>query len=116
MLPPGKRASARRRAGFTPYTGDGFALLLPAKWNPSKEKDFKGVVLRYEDNGDVVNNVVVIKTPAAKGSIDAYGSPSAFLKELANMGLFGKQAYSGAALPSRSEATVRGGTCSLRPA
>jgi len=33
-----------------PYAGEGFALLLPSKWNPSKEKDFKGQVdteLRY---------------------------------------------------------------------
>lgn len=29
-----------------PYTGDGFALLIPAKYNPSKEIDFKGVVVR----------------------------------------------------------------------
>jgi PsbP len=79
-----------------PYTGEGYALLLPSKWNPSKERDFQGVVLRYEDNGDSVNNVVVIKTPASKGSIDAYGSTDAFLKEIQNLGLFGKQAYTGA--------------------
>jgi hypothetical protein len=29
-----------------PYSGEGFALLLPSKWNPSKEQDFPGVVLR----------------------------------------------------------------------
>jgi photosystem II oxygen-evolving enhancer protein 2 len=23
-----------------PYAGEGFALLLPSKWNPSKEEDF----------------------------------------------------------------------------
>jgi hypothetical protein len=33
--------------GFVPYTGDGFAVLLPSKYNPSKEKEFPGVVLRY---------------------------------------------------------------------
>lgn len=33
-------------AGFVPYSGEGFAMLLPSKWNPSKEKDFPGVVLR----------------------------------------------------------------------
>ena len=32
--------------GFIPYSGDGFALLLPSKWNPSKEKEESGVVLR----------------------------------------------------------------------
>jgi hypothetical protein len=33
-------------AGFIPYQGEGFSVLLPAKWNPSKEKPFPGVVLR----------------------------------------------------------------------
>ena len=32
--------------GFIPYSGEGFALLLPSKWNPSKEKEASGVVLR----------------------------------------------------------------------
>ena len=32
--------------GFVPYAGEGYALLLPAKWNPSKEFDFPGVQLR----------------------------------------------------------------------
>jgi len=29
-----------RTTGFVPYAGEGFALLLPSKWNPSKEEDF----------------------------------------------------------------------------
>ena len=33
-------------AGFVPYAGEGYALLLPSKWNPSREKDFPGVELR----------------------------------------------------------------------
>lgn len=33
-------------AGFIPYAGEGFALLIPSKWNPSKEQDFPGLVLR----------------------------------------------------------------------
>ena len=40
----GKQTNA---TGFVPYTGDGFAVLLPSKWNPSKEKDFPGTVLRW---------------------------------------------------------------------
>jgi hypothetical protein len=32
--------------GFVPYAGEGYALLLPSKWNPSKERDFPGVELR----------------------------------------------------------------------
>lgn len=82
-------------AGFVPYTGDGFAVLLPSKYNPSKEKDFQGVVLRYEDNGDAVNNLVVIKMPTSKTSIEQFGDTSAFLSQLQNLGLFGKQAYTG---------------------
>lgn len=39
------------KSGFAPYVGEGFALLLPSKWNPSKEKDFPGVVLRCEGKG-----------------------------------------------------------------
>lgn len=87
-------------SGFIPYTGDGFAVLLPSKYNPSKEKDFPGVVLRYEDNGDQVSHFAVIKTPTSKTSIEQYGSPEAFLKMLQEMGYFGKQAYTGS---SKSE-------------
>ena len=32
--------------GFVPYAGENFAVLLPSKWNPSKEREFPGVVLR----------------------------------------------------------------------
>ncbi|KAG2613020.1 hypothetical protein PVAP13_4KG331400 [Panicum virgatum] len=37
---------------FMAYSGDGFKLLIPSKWNPSKEREFPGQVLRYEDNFD----------------------------------------------------------------
>ena len=33
--------------GYVPYAGDGFALLLPSKWNPSPQKEFPGTVLRW---------------------------------------------------------------------
>lgn len=49
---------------------------------------------RYEDNFDAVNNVVVLSQPADKGSIDAYGSPEAFLDKVSY--LFGKQTFAGA--------------------
>ena len=32
--------------GFTPYEGDGYSVLLPAKWNPSNLKEFPGTDLR----------------------------------------------------------------------
>merc|ERR1711977_696740 len=49
------------KSGFLAYAGEGFSLLLPSKWNPSKERDFPDVALRYEDNFDAVNNLVVKK-------------------------------------------------------
>lgn len=33
-------------AGFIPYAGQGWAVLIPSKWNPSKERDFPNVVFR----------------------------------------------------------------------
>ncbi|KAF2302247.1 hypothetical protein GH714_033865 [Hevea brasiliensis] len=64
---------------FLPYNGDGFKLSIPSKWNPSKEREFPGQVLRYEDNFDSNSNVSVIVTPSDKKSITDYGSPEEFL-------------------------------------
>lgn len=83
----------KKQSGFTPYSGDGFSLEIPSKWNPSKEKEFPGTVLRYEDNFDATNNLFVSVTPAAKGSITDYGPPEKFLDEVSY--LLGKQSYSG---------------------
>ena len=69
------------KSGFVPYAGEGFALLLPSKWNPSKEKDFAGIVLRYEDNFDAVNNLMVIQQKVGKGSIEELGSPDKFIQD-----------------------------------
>ena len=33
-------------AEFIPYAGEGYAVLIPGKYNPSGERDFKGTVLR----------------------------------------------------------------------
>jgi hypothetical protein len=35
------------KSGFVSFAADNFSLLLPSKWNPSKERDFPGVVLRW---------------------------------------------------------------------
>lgn len=86
------------KSGFVPFAGEGFALLLPSKWNPSKEKDFPGVILRYEDNFDAVNNLVVIQQKVGKGSIDELGSPDKFLQDFSY--LFGETA---GAYSTRSE-------------
>lgn len=81
------------KSGFVPYAGEGFALLLPSKWNPSKEKDFAGVVLRYEDNFDAVTNVVVAKTKTDKRSVSDFGSLDDFLSQYSF--IFGKQSFAG---------------------
>lgn len=64
---------------FLPYDGKGFKLSLPSKWNPSKEVEYPGQVLRYEDNFDTTTNVAVMVTPTDKKSITDYGSPENFL-------------------------------------
>ncbi|KAK2983450.1 hypothetical protein RJ640_026733 [Escallonia rubra] len=78
---------------FLPYDGAGFKLLLPAKWNPSKEVEYPGQVLRYEDNFDTTSNVSVMVTPTDKKSITEFGSPEEFLSKVNY--LLGKQAYFG---------------------
>lgn len=61
--------------------------MIPSKWNPSLEKDFPGTVLRYEDNFDAVNNLVVLEQKVGKSSIEDLGSPEKFLQD--NAYLFG---------------------------
>lgn len=81
------------KSGFVAYAGEGYSMLLPAKWNPSKEKDFPNVALRYEDNFDAVNNLVVIKEKTDKGRVEDFGSPEQFLNSFSF--LFGQQSYAG---------------------
>ncbi|XP_073286208.1 oxygen-evolving enhancer protein 2, chloroplastic-like [Primulina huaijiensis] len=78
---------------FTPYKGDGFKLSIPSKWNPSKEVEFPGQILRYEDNFDSTTNVSVMITPTDKKSITDYGPPESFLASVNY--LLGKQVYFG---------------------
>ena len=51
------------------------------------------MVLRYEDNGDTVNNVVVLTRKSDKSSIEGYGSPDEFLNKISSM--LGTQVFSG---------------------
>ncbi|KAJ7965032.1 Oxygen-evolving enhancer protein 2, chloroplastic [Quillaja saponaria] len=78
---------------FLTYDGNGFKLSIPSKWNPSKEVEFPGQVLRYEDNFDSKSNVTVTVTATDKKSITDYGSPEDFLSKVDY--LLGKQAYFG---------------------
>merc|ERR1711866_40027 len=86
-------AAPTNPTGFAAYTGDEFSMLLPSKWNPSKEKDFPGIQLRYEDNFDAVNNLAVMKLKTDKSKVSDYGPPEKFLNEFSY--LLGKQSYSG---------------------
>ncbi|KAF3611855.1 hypothetical protein DY000_02044594 [Brassica cretica] len=83
----------KKNTDFTPYNGDGFQVQVPAKWNPSREVEYPGQVLRYEDNFDATSNLNVMVTPTDKKSITDYGSPEEFLSQVNY--LLGKQAYFG---------------------
>ena len=78
---------------FVSYDGKDFKLLIPAKWNPAKEVEYPGQVLKYEDNFDTSSNLSVMITPTDKKAITDYGSPEQFLSTVDY--LLGKQAYSG---------------------
>lgn len=86
-------SKATNMTGFVAYNGDGFAVLLPSKWNPSREQEFPGTALRYEDNGDSVNNLNVLVKQVGKGSITELGDPKAFLEKINY--LFGDQVFTG---------------------
>ncbi|KVH95804.1 Mog1/PsbP, alpha/beta/alpha sandwich [Cynara cardunculus var. scolymus] len=88
---------------FKPYDGDGFKLSLPAKWNPSKEVEFPGQVLRYEDNFDTTSNLSVdylLGKQAYFGKTDSEGGfepdavATANILEVASPVVDGKQYYS----------------------
>lgn len=79
---------------FLPYNGDGFKLNIPSKWNPSKEVEYPGQVLRYEDNFDSTSNVAVMVTPTDKKSIADYGSPEEFLLKVFLISLYSQIGHS----------------------
>ncbi|XP_024987695.1 oxygen-evolving enhancer protein 2, chloroplastic-like isoform X1 [Cynara cardunculus var. scolymus] len=83
----------KKNTDFKAYNGEGFKLSVPAKWNPSKEVEYPGQVLRYEDNFDTTSNLAVMITPTDKQSITDYGAPEEFLSQVNY--LLGKQAYFG---------------------
>ncbi|BBN12463.1 photosystem II oxygen-evolving enhancer protein 2 [Marchantia polymorpha subsp. ruderalis] len=83
----------KQQTGFTTYSGEGFVVDLPSKWNPSKEIEFPGQVLRYEDNFDQLSNLSVSIVDAPVKSIKDFGSPEKFLEK--NSYLLGKQSYQG---------------------
>jgi len=80
-------------SGFLPYAGNGYAFLVPAKMNPTKERPFPNCDLYYEDNFDQVTNISVITEKAEKSKMEDYGAPEAYLEKVGY--LLGVQSYSG---------------------
>lgn len=89
---------ASNTSGFVPYAGNGYALLLPSKMNPSKEKAYPGVEICYEDNFDVVTNLNVLVNATSKSKMEDFGTPEQFLDKVSY--LLGEQSYTGS---TRSE-------------
>lgn len=77
----------RGKTDFYPYTGAGFTLNIPAKWNPSKELgEFANVQVRFEDNFDATNNLVVIAEPTSLNSVKDLGpSPLDFIEKVSKL-------------------------------
>lgn len=99
------------KSGFKAYAGSGFALLVPSKWNPSREFDFANVALRYEDNFDAVNNLIVLKEQTDKTNIEGFGSADQFLNTYSF--LLGQQSYSGSTISEGGFAPDRVSAASL---
>ena len=84
--------------GFVSYAGDDFALKLPVRWIPSREREFSDIVLRYEDNFDHTNSLFVAAVKSDKSSItDVAGSPEAWLEANGDR-LFGLQSWEGSTI------------------
>ncbi|EEH55956.1 photosystem II oxygen-evolving complex 23 kDa protein, chloroplast precursor [Micromonas pusilla CCMP1545] len=81
-------------SGFIPYSGDGYAFLLPSKYNPSKERPFPNQDVYFEDNFDAVTNIsVMVEKKCGKSKIEDFGSPEAYLEKIGY--LLGQQVYAG---------------------
>jgi len=81
-------------SGFIPYSGDGYAFLLPAKYNPSRERPFPNQDVYFEDNFDAVSNIsVLIEPKCGKSKIEDFGSPESYLEKIGF--LLGQQSYNG---------------------
>ncbi|KAK1681599.1 hypothetical protein QYE76_042447 [Lolium multiflorum] len=83
---------AKKNTDFKTYTGEGFKLLVPAKWNPSKEREFSARCSATRTTSTPPATSVVIN-PTTKKTITDYGSPEQFLSEVGF--LLGQQSYGG---------------------
>jgi hypothetical protein len=84
---------------FLEISGPGWSAKVPGKYNVSKERDIPGIVGRWEDNFDAVNNTFVVVRPVGKNSVTEIGGLDAVRDAYVNP-LLGQQAFSG---PSISE-------------
>lgn len=76
---------ATNTSGFVTFAGDGYAILVPSKFNTSKEKEFPGTDARWESNFRVADTLIVTVNDSDKGSITDYGSPEEFLSSIGFM-------------------------------
>ncbi|KAL2924014.1 Oxygen-evolving enhancer protein 2 chloroplastic [Bienertia sinuspersici] len=67
--------------------------MVPLDWIKSKELEYVGRVLRFEDNFDATSNLVVLVGSTDKEFIFDFGSPKPFLSPVKY--LLGKHAYFG---------------------
>ncbi|KAL2923034.1 Oxygen-evolving enhancer protein 2 chloroplastic [Bienertia sinuspersici] len=65
--------------------------MVPSDWNKSKELEYAGQVLRFEDNFDATSNLVVLVSSTDKKFIIDFGSPKPFPSPVDY--LLGKHAY-----------------------
>jgi hypothetical protein len=79
--------------GFIPYSGDGYAFLLPSKYHPTRERPFPNCDAYFEDNFDAVSNISVLVEKVGKSKIEDFGSPEAYLEQIGY--LLGQQVYAG---------------------
>jgi len=81
-------------SGFIPYAGDGYAFLLPSKYNPTRERPFPNQVVYFEDNFDQVTNISILVEPkCGKTKMEDYGTPESYLEKVGY--LLGQQVYAG---------------------
>mmetsp|Transcript_30056 Transcript_30056/g.75284 ORF Transcript_30056/g.75284 Transcript_30056/m.75284 type:complete len:260 (+) Transcript_30056:80-859(+) len=81
-------------SGFIPYAGNGYAMLVPSKYNPTKERPFPNQDVYFEDNFDQVTNISVLVEPnCGKAKIEDFGQPEAYLEKIGY--LLGQQSYAG---------------------
>ncbi|GHP01811.1 hypothetical protein PPROV_000056800 [Pycnococcus provasolii] len=85
--------SKTENTDFYSYSGDGFQMSVPGKWNPDKEIEYPGQQMRYVDNYDTVSSLYVSKIPSSKSNVKDFGDPIKFLEAFSDV--LGKQSYQG---------------------